>query len=157
MNPVPAGPERARFPLEEQNVMAVVIRLRRMGAKKDPKFRIVVAESKSPRDGRCVDEIGHYNPQPKEAVLKVNAERATYWMSVGATPSDQVKSLFKKAGIAMPVRATRKKVKKAKPAAAAAKKGPSKRVVAKKARVAAKAIAPKKKPKKVTDKKAAKK
>jgi small subunit ribosomal protein S16 len=137
--------------------MAVVIRLRRMGAKKDPKFRIVVAESKSPRDGRFVDEIGHYNPQPKEAVLKVNAERATYWLSVGATPSDQVKSLFKKAGIAMPVRATRKKVKKAKPAAAKVKKVLNKRVVAKKARVAAKAAAPKKKPTKKADKKDAKK
>jgi small subunit ribosomal protein S16 len=137
--------------------MAVVIRLRRMGAKKDPKFRIVVAESKSPRDGRFVDELGHYNPQPKEAELKVDAERAAYWLSVGATPSDQVKSLFKKAGVALPVRATRKKVKKAKPAAAAkAKKGPSKRATAKKARVAAKAAAPKKAAKKAT-KKAAKK
>lgn len=136
--------------------MAVVIRLRRMGAKKDPKFRIVVAESKSPRDGRFVDELGHYNPQPKEAELKVDAERAAYWLSVGATPSDQVKSLFKKAGIAMPVRATRKKVKKAKPAAEA-KKAPSKRATAKKARVAAKAAAPKKKVVKKAAKKAAKK
>ena len=139
--------------------MAVVIRLRRMGAKKDPKFRIVVAESKSPRDGRFVDELGHYNPQPKEAELKVDLERAAYWLSVGATPSDQVKSLFKKAGVKVPVRATVKKVKKAKPAAEAvkAKKGPSKRVVAKKARVAAKAAAPKKKVVKKATKKAAKK
>ena len=138
--------------------MAVVIRLRRMGAKKDPKFRIVVAESKSPRDGRFVDELGHYNPQPKEAELKVDLERAAYWLSVGATPSDQVKSLFKKAGVKVPVRATQKKVKKAKPAAeATAKKGPSKRVVAKKARVAAKAAAPKKKVVKKATKKATKK
>ena len=139
--------------------MAVVIRLRRMGAKKDPKFRIVVAESKSPRDGRFVDELGHYNPQPKEAELKVDVERAAYWLSVGATPSDQVKSLFKKAGVKVPVRATVKKVKKAKPAVEAAKpkKGPSKRVVAKKARVAAKAAAPKKKVVKKATKKAAKK
>jgi small subunit ribosomal protein S16 len=137
--------------------MAVVIRLRRMGAKKDPKFRIVVAESKSPRDGRFVDELGHYNPQPKDAELKVDAERAAYWLSVGAMPSDQVKSLFKKAGVALPVRATRKKVKKAKPAAATAKKGPSKRTTAKKARVAAKASAPKKKAAKKATKKAAKK
>ncbi len=138
--------------------MAVVIRLRRMGAKKDPKFRIVVAESKSPRDGRCVDEIGHYNPQPKEAELKVDVERATYWLSVGATPSDQVKSLFKKAGVKLPVRATAKKVKKAAPAADAkkAKKGPPKRVVAKKARAAAKAAAPKKAAKKATKKDAKK-
>ena len=70
--------------------MAVVIRLRRMGAKKDPKFRIVVAESKSPRDGRFIEELGHYNPQPKAADLGVNAERAQYWLSVGATPSDEL-------------------------------------------------------------------
>ena len=137
--------------------MAVVIRLRRMGAKKDPKFRIVVAESKSPRDGRFVDELGHYNPQPKDAELKVDSERAAYWLSVGAMPSDQVKSLFKKAGIAMPVRATRKKVKKAKPAAAKAKKTPNKRATAKKARVAAKATGTAKKAPKKAVKKAAKK
>ena len=142
--------------------MAVVIRLRRMGAKKDPKFRIVVAESKSPRDGRFVDELGSYNAQPKEIELRVDAERAKYWLSVGATPSDQVKSLFKKAGIAMPVRATKPKKKKEaapKAAAAKAKKGPSKRTQSKAARVAAKAAAPKKKPsaKKAAAKKATKK
>ena len=143
--------------------MAVVIRLRRMGAKKDPKFRIVVAESKSPRDGRFVDELGSYNAQPKEIELRVDAERAKYWLSVGATPSDQVKSLFKKAGIALPVRATKpKKTKDVAPKAAKAKaktKGPSKRTQAKAARVAAKAAAPKKKPsaKKAAAKKATKK
>jgi small subunit ribosomal protein S16 len=138
--------------------MAVVIRLKRMGAKKDPKFRIVVAESKSPRDGRFVDELGHYNPQPKVAELKVDTERAAYWLSVGALPSDQVKSLFKKAGVVLPVRATRKKVKKAKPAAEAkTKKVLNKRATAKKARVAAKAAAPKKATKKKATKKAAKK
>ena len=127
--------------------MAVVIRLRRMGAKKDPKFRIVVAESKSPRDGRFIDEIGSYNAQPKEAELRVNSERAQYWLSVGATPSDQVKSLFKKAGVPLPVRATKPKKKaETKVAKTAAKKGPTKRAAAKKARVAAKAAAPKKKP-----------
>ena len=138
--------------------MAVVIRLRRMGAKKDPKFRIVVAESKSPRDGRFVDELGSYNAQPKEAELRVDAERAKYWLSVGATPSDQVKSLFKKAGIAMPVRQTKPK-KKAPVKAKAAKKAPRKSVAVKKARVAAKATAPKKKPsaKKADAKKATKK
>ena len=141
--------------------MSVVIRLRRMGAKKDPKFRIVVAESKSPRDGRFVDELGSYNAQPKEMELRVDAERAKYWLSVGATPSDQVKSLFKKAGIALPVRQTKpKKTKDVAPKAAKAKaKGPSKRVQAKKARVAAKAAAPKKKvsAKKAAAKKSAKK
>ena len=143
--------------------MAVVIRLRRMGAKKDPKFRIVVAESKSPRDGRFVDELGSYNAQPKEAELRVDAERAKYWMSVGATPSDQVKSLFKKAGIAVPVRATkakkRKKVEVKVKAAKAKAKGQNKRAQAKRARVAAKAAAPRKKPsaKKAAAKKATKK
>jgi small subunit ribosomal protein S16 len=142
--------------------MAVVIRLRRMGAKKDPKFRIVVAESKSPRDGRFVDELGSYNAQPKEMELRVDAERAKYWLSVGATPSDQVKSLFKKAGIALPLRTSKPKKKKEaapKAAAAKAKKGPSKRVQAKAARVAAKAAAPKKKPsaKKAAAKKTTKK
>jgi small subunit ribosomal protein S16 len=140
--------------------MAVVIRLRRMGAKKDPKFRIVVAESKSPRDGRFVDELGSYNAQPKEMELRVDAERAKYWLSVGATPSDQVKSLFKKAGIAMPARQSKAKKKKdVAPKAAAKKAGPSKRVQAKKARVAAKAAAPKKKPsaKKAAAKKTTKK
>jgi small subunit ribosomal protein S16 len=140
--------------------MAVVIRLRRMGAKKDPKFRIVVAESKSPRDGRFVAELGHYNAQPKEAELKVDAERAQYWLSVGAQPSDQVRSLFKKAGIALPTRLTKPKKKMVKAEGAAKKaKTQSKRTVAKKARAAAKAAAPKKKvsPKKATAKKAAKK
>ena len=143
--------------------MAVVIRLRRMGAKKDPKFRIVVAESKSPRDGRFVEEIGSYNAQPKEAELRVNAERAQYWVSVGATPSDQVRSLFKKAGIALPLRVTKPKKKKVEakvaPKKAAKAKGPTKRAVAKKARVAAKAAAPKKKPsaKKAAAKKTGKK
>jgi small subunit ribosomal protein S16 len=139
--------------------MAVVIRLRRMGAKKDPKFRIVVAESKSPRDGRFVDELGSYNAQPKEAELRVDAERAKYWLSVGAMPSDQVKSLFKKAGIAMPVRQTKPKKKVEVKKTKAAKKAPRKSVAQKKARVAAKATAPKKKPsaKKAAAKKATKK
>ena len=79
--------------------MAVVIRLRRMGAKKDPKFRIVVAESKSPRDGRFIEELGHYNPQPKVADLGVNADRAKYWLSVGALPSDRVARFLADAGL----------------------------------------------------------
>jgi len=139
--------------------MAVVIRLRRMGAKKDPKFRIVVAESKSPRDGRFVDELGSYNAQPKEIQLRIDADRAKYWLSVGATPSDQVKSLFKKAGIAVPTRATKPKKKVVAKVAKAKTRttGPAKRAKAKQARVAAKAAAPKKKPsaKKAADKKKA--
>jgi small subunit ribosomal protein S16 len=131
--------------------MAVVIRLRRMGAKKDPKYRIVVAESKSPRDGRFIEELGHYNPQPKVADLGVNADRANYWLSVGATPSDQVRSLFKKSGIVMPQRATPPKKKKAEKKAAKKSTGPSKAVKTARARAAKKAAAPKK----MTAKKAA--
>lgn len=138
--------------------MAVVMRLRRMGAKKDPKFRIVVAESRYQRDGRFIEELGHYNPQPKEAELRIDAARATYWLSVGARPSDQVRSLLKKSGIAVPAAQTKAKVKKAAAKPAAAKKaGPPKRVAAKKARVAAKAARPKKVAKKPAGKKAAKK
>jgi small subunit ribosomal protein S16 len=131
--------------------MAVVIRLRRMGAKKDPKYRIVVAESKSPRDGRFIEELGHYNPQPKVADLGVNTDRANYWLSVGATPSDQVRSLFKKSGIVMPQRATPPKKKKAEKKAAKKSTGPSKAVKTARARAAKKAAAPKK----MTAKKAA--
>jgi len=141
--------------------MAVVIRLRRMGAKKDPKFRIVVTESKSPRDGRFVEELGSYNAQPKEIELRVNTERAEHWLSVGAQLSDQVRSLFKKAGVKLPIRLTKPKKKKAEPKATAPAKakGPRKSVAAKKARVAAKATAPKKKPsaKKAAAKKTGKK
>ncbi|MGI6703155.1 MAG: 30S ribosomal protein S16 [Clostridia bacterium] len=79
--------------------MAVRIRLRRMGAKKRPFYRIVVADSKSPRDGRFIEEIGYYNPisQPKE--IKINQERAAEWLKKGAKPSDTVKALFKSEGL----------------------------------------------------------
>lgn len=145
--------------------MAVVIRLRRMGAKKDPKFRFVVTESKSPRDGRFIEELGSYNAQPAEIELRVNTERAQYWLGVGAQLSDQVRSLFKRAGVPLPVKVTKPKKKAAAGAAEGAgaakkkvaKKGPSKRTQARKARVAAKAAAPKKKVAKKTAKKAARK
>ncbi len=76
----------------------VKIRLRRMGAKKNPYYRIVVADSLSPRDGRCIEEIGSYDPLAEPVVLNVNAERAQYWMKNGAQPTDTVKALLKKAG-----------------------------------------------------------
>ena len=141
--------------------MAVVIRLKRVGAKKDPKYRIVVADSRAARDGRFVDEIGSYNPQPAVAECRVDVERAKYWLSVGAQPSDQVRSLFKRAGVAMPVRVTApKKEKKGKSAASAARK-PARKPTAKKAaatkRAAAKAAAPKKKAAPRAAKKAGKK
>ena len=79
--------------------MAVKIRLRRMGAKKAPFYRIVVADSRYPRDGRFIEEIGYYNPLEEPAVIKVDAEKAQKWMQNGAQPTDTVRSLFKKAGV----------------------------------------------------------
>lgn len=79
--------------------MAVKIRLRRMGAKKAPFYRVVVADSRSPRDGRCIDEIGFYNPVAQPQELKIDAEKAQKWINNGAQPTDIVKKLFVKAGI----------------------------------------------------------
>ncbi|MGI6175303.1 MAG: 30S ribosomal protein S16 [Christensenellales bacterium] len=79
--------------------MAVRIRLRRMGAKKAPFYRIVVADSRSPRDGKCVDEIGYYNPLKDPAEIKIDAEKAQYWLKNGAQPSDTTRALLKKSGI----------------------------------------------------------
>ncbi len=76
--------------------MAVKIRLRRMGAKKAPFYRIVVADSRYPRDGRFIEEIGYYNPLEDPAVVKVDAEKAKKWIANGAQPTDTVKALFKK-------------------------------------------------------------
>ena len=75
----------------------VKIRLRRMGAKKSPYYRIVVADSRNARDGRCIEEIGTYNPLTDPAEIKVDAERAKYWVANGAQPTDTVKALLKKA------------------------------------------------------------
>jgi small subunit ribosomal protein S16 len=79
--------------------MAVKIRLKRMGAKKSPFYRVVVADSRSPRDGRFVDEIGYYNPVTVPAEVKINEESALKWLQNGAKPSDTVRNLFSKAGI----------------------------------------------------------
>ena len=76
--------------------MAVTIRLRRMGAKKAPYYRIVVADSRYPRDGRFIEEIGFYNPMVEPAEVKVDAEKAKKWIANGAQPTDTVKALFKK-------------------------------------------------------------
>ena len=77
----------------------VKIRLKRMGAKKAPFYRIVVADSRSPRDGRFIEEIGYYDPLKNPVVINVNEERALDWMNKGAQLSDTVKALFKKAGV----------------------------------------------------------
>jgi small subunit ribosomal protein S16 len=79
--------------------MAVKIRLKRMGAKKAPFYRIIVADSRSPRDGRFIDTIGTYNPLTTPAEIKLNEESAIKWLNNGAIPTDTVKNLFSKAGI----------------------------------------------------------
>ncbi len=75
----------------------VKIRLRRMGAKKAPYYRIVVADSRAPRDGRCIEEIGSYDPLHEDNMITVDLERAKYWISNGAQPTDTVRALLKKA------------------------------------------------------------
>ena len=79
--------------------MAVKIRLRRMGAKRAPFYRVVVADSRYPRDGRFIEEIGYYNPMKKDAEIKIDAEKAQKWIANGAQPTDTVKVLLKKCDI----------------------------------------------------------
>ena len=79
--------------------MAVAIRLRRTGRTKAPTYRIVVADSRSPRDGKFIEILGQYQPRSGDKALNLNAERANYWMDNGAQPSDTVRSLLRKAGV----------------------------------------------------------
>lgn len=79
--------------------MAVRIRLTRTGAKKRPFYRLVVADSRSPRDGRFIEILGHYNPITEPSVVKVDEEHAVYWLLNGAKPSDTARALLKKAGV----------------------------------------------------------
>jgi small subunit ribosomal protein S16 len=79
--------------------MAVKIRLRRMGAKKAPFYRVVVADSRFPRDGRFIEEIGYYNPISEPVEVKIDADKAKTWLSNGAQPTDTVKALLKKSNI----------------------------------------------------------
>lgn len=79
--------------------MSVKIRLRRAGAKKAPSYRVVVADSRSPRDGRFIEELGHYNPSAPTPQFKVDREKAIEWLSKGAQPSDTVLALFRQEGI----------------------------------------------------------
>jgi small subunit ribosomal protein S16 len=79
--------------------MSVKIRLKRMGQKKVPFYRVVVADSRSPRDGRFIEEIGTYNPVTQPAQININEERALHWLQIGAQPSDTVRNLFSKTGI----------------------------------------------------------
>lgn len=79
--------------------MAVKIRLRRMGAKKNPYYRVVVADSRYPRDGRFIEEIGTYNPLTDPSEIKIDTEKAAQWIKNGAQPTETVKSLLKKTGV----------------------------------------------------------
>ncbi len=77
----------------------VKIRLRRLGAKKAPFYRIVVADGRFPRDGRFIEELGYYDPTKNPAIVKIDAEKAKHWMANGAQPTDTVKALLKKNGV----------------------------------------------------------
>lgn len=79
--------------------MAVKIRLRRMGQKKAPFYRVVVADSRSPRDGRFIEEIGYYNPMTNPIEVKIDGEKAKKWLAQGAQPTETVRSLLKKSEI----------------------------------------------------------
>lgn len=79
--------------------MAVKIRLTRLGAKKAPFYRVIVADSRSPRDGRFIDDIGYYNPMTNPAEIKIDSEKAAAWLAKGATPTETVKTLLKKSEI----------------------------------------------------------
>ena len=79
--------------------MAVKMRLRRMGAKKAPFYRVVIADERSPRDGKFIDEIGYYNPLKEPAEIKIDAAKAEKWLNDGVQPTETVKSLLKKSGI----------------------------------------------------------
>ena len=79
--------------------MAVKIRLKRMGAKKAPFYRVVVADSRDPRDGRFIEEVGYYNPLTEPVTIQIDAEKAKKWIENGAQPTETVKTLLKKNGI----------------------------------------------------------
>ncbi|MBF8982167.1 30S ribosomal protein S16 [Lutibacter sp. B2] len=79
--------------------MAVKIRLKRMGANKRPFYRLVVADSRSPRDGKFIEEIGYYNPMTEPVQVKIDDEKAIKWLNTGAQPTDTVRDLFKKYGV----------------------------------------------------------
>lgn len=88
--------------------MATKIRLRRMGAKKRPFYRIVVADARSPRDGRFIEEIGYYDPTTTPATVKIDEEKVLKWLADGAKPSDTVKSILQKQGVIAKFAASRK-------------------------------------------------
>ena len=79
--------------------MAVKIRLKRMGMKKMPFYRVVVADERAPRDGRFIEEIGYYNPMTEPATIKIDTEKAQQWLKNGAQPTDTARTLLKKTGV----------------------------------------------------------
>ena len=79
--------------------MAVKIRLKRIGAKKSPFYRVIVADERSPRNGKFIEELGYYNPMTDPADIKIDAEKATKWIANGAQPTDTVRGLLKKANV----------------------------------------------------------
>ena len=79
--------------------MAVKIRLKRMGMKKKPFYRMVVADERSPRDGRFIEEIGYYDPMTEPSTIKIDAESAKKWLSQGAQPTESARTLLKKSGV----------------------------------------------------------
>jgi len=79
--------------------MAVKIRLKRMGMKKMPFYRVVVADERAPRDGRFIEEIGYYNPMTEPATIKIDAEKAQQWLKNGAQPTETARTLLKKSGV----------------------------------------------------------
>jgi small subunit ribosomal protein S16 len=85
--------------LKEVIYVAVKIRLKRMGAKKAPFYRVVVADSRAPRDGRFIEEIGYYNPTTEPTTIKIDTEKAANWIKNGAQPSDTVKRLLNKIAV----------------------------------------------------------
>ena len=91
--------DNKNYNFPEEKKMAVKIRLRRMGKKKAPFYRVVVADSRYPRDGRFIEEIGTYNPLVEEDQVKIDAEAAKKWIGNGAQPTDTVRALLKKQGI----------------------------------------------------------
>jgi len=95
----------------------IKLRLRRMGAKKRPSYRIVAADSRSPRDGRFIESVGFYDPLTEPATIKLNEERIRYWLSVGAQPTDTVRNIFVRHGLMEP--------KKGAPSGASAASTPS--------------------------------
>src|SRR3981081_4878752 len=97
----PASPvsRRCRGAVSRRNLLAVKIRLRRMGAKKRPFYRLVVADARSPRDGRFIEAIGTYDPLANPAVVRVDAERVKEWMSKGAKPTDIARQLLVREGV----------------------------------------------------------